>query len=83
MKAKSMNNFKYSEIQLLLDSTKNNIIFSSNLLVKYWITLSNYSSSLVEYSYDDLLKYSNLIQYWAVYNHTGGIFLLTKFICIN
>ena len=48
---KSMNNSKYSDLQLLLDSTKNNIISSSNLLVKDWITLTNYSSLLVEYSF--------------------------------
>ena len=74
--AKSMSNTKYSETQLLLDYTKNNIISSSNLLVKGWITLRNYSSSILEYSHEDLLEYSSLVRYWAIYNCVRGTFLI-------
>ena len=74
--AKSMSNTKYSETELLLDSTKNDIISYSNLIVRIWISLKNYSSSLVEYSHKDLLEYSNLIRYWAVYNYIGGTFII-------
>ena len=74
--AKSMSNTKYSETELLLDSTKNDIISYSNLIVRNWITLTNYSSSLVDYSNKDLLEYSNLIRYWAVYNYIGGTFII-------
>ena len=73
---KILSNKEYSKTLQLQDNTKINNKFSFALIRNMWIILTNSAQPPLEYSHEDLLKYSKLIRYWTAYNYIGGTFII-------